>query len=204
METKIMWMWCKNDGEPYHYSPTGTSPRKCPICGQYFKKGEKGCVIVPPMEIRKNYKGLSQNLKVHYSEWVDLCRDVSDDEALAIKFSHRKKIKQKPFTTEESTAIDAFVKACWELGFRKEIKKPYGMKMQKVGTSLCLEYNVFADTITLDRKGKRGLFDGFFERQIVADASNKMHAILGDGKHNDYNYKEEIRQVQEEVQKWLK
>ena len=58
--------------------------------------------------------------------------------------------------------------------------------------------------ISSDFRGKRGLFDGFYQRQIEANVYNKMHEILSDGKHNSYDYKESIQSVVDEVNKTMK
>lgn len=198
-----MWVWKDSNGTVREFVPIGHSKR-CPICGQFFKKGEKACVIVPPMEIRIKNKKLSQNLIVHYNEWVEFCNGVSTNEELANKFCKHRIPKQQSFTTEQNNNINAFIKASSEAGFRKEIKKPYGVKMLRVGSSLYLEYNIFTDKIEINHRGKRGLFDSFYEQQIVANVYNKMHEIIGDGKKDNYSCAKEIQKLNQEVNETMK
>lgn len=194
-----MWVWRDGNGIARQFNPNTHVPRRCPICGQYFKKGEKACVLVPPMEIRAKNKKLSQNLIVHYDEWMDFCNGVATDEELSTKFTKHRIPKQKSFTTEQNKMIEAFIKASRDFGFRREFEKPYGVKMQQIGSSLYVAYNVFADTISINHRGKRGLFDGFYEREIIAKVHNKMHEILGDKKTDTYSCVKEIQKINEKV-----
>lgn len=196
-----MWVWKDSNGTVRQFAPRTDSPKRCPICGQYFKKGEKGCVIVPPMDVRRSNKRLSQNLIVHYDEWVEFCDGIVDDSVLSEKIAKHKIPKQRVLTSDEEKRKSAFIRACHAYGFLVQFEKPYGVKQQKSGTSIALEYNVFADTIDLSRRGKQGLFDSFYERQIVTNVYNKMHEILGDGKHDDYSCTKTIQGIAEEVNK---
>ena len=193
-----MWVWKDSGGTVRQFKTFGDDAKKCPVCGQYFKKDEKGCAVVPPMEIRKNYPKLRQNLVVHYDEWMAFCEGVASDEELAEKFSKHRP-KKKDFTDEEKSMIEAFRSACFDYGFRKEIAKPYGLKCQKNGSSLYVEYNVYMDSISIDFRGKRGLFDSFYEKQIATNIYNKMHDILKDGKHDDYSASKTIEKIYSEA-----
>jgi hypothetical protein len=199
----FMWVWKDSDGTVRQFIPRTDSPKRCPVCGQYFNKGEKGCVIVPPMEIRKSNKKLSQNLIVHYDEWVKFCEGVTSDEELSAKFASHRVPRQKPFTPVQKEKINAFSRACFDYGFRKEFEKPYGVKRQRIGYSLFLEYNVFADTIDIDHRGRRGMFDSLYERQIIANIRNKMNEILGNGEHDDYSCAKEMEKITNEVKKTM-
>ena len=111
------------------------------------------------------------------------------------KFSKRRTPKKAEFTAEEKAKIDAFRSACHHYSFWNDVEKPYGLKCQKRGSSLYVEYNVYADSIGIDFRGKRGLFDTFYEKQIVTNIYNKMHEILGDGKHDDYSATKTINDI---------
>ena len=198
-----MWVWKTKDGEVREFSPIG-STKRCPICGQYFKKGEKACVVVQPMEVRKMHKKFNQNMMVHYPEWVAFCADVTNDEELANKLIKHKTPRVNSFSEEEVRHINAFTSACRLLGFFVEYDKPYGKKCQQRGTSLYLEYNAFTDKIDVNHRGKRGMFDSIYERQIIANVYNKMHAILNDGKHDDYSATKTIADITAEVNKSMK
>lgn len=198
-----MWEWKTQDGTVRQFNAC-SNDKKCPICGQFFKKGEKGCAIVPPMEIRKGYKKLAQNLVVHLDEWTAFCKGVTTDIDLAEKFAKHRVPRKKEFTSEEQKKIDAFRSACHRNGFHEDYDKPFGIKCKQGGSSIYLTYNVYADTIDLDYKGKCGLFDGFYTRQIIANVYNKMHEILGDNKHDDYSASKTINSVFEETTKIMK
>jgi hypothetical protein len=196
-----MWEYKTDDGMVKHFTLSSEQTKRCPICGQYFKKSEneKICLIVPPMKIRLDNKKLLTNFLVHYDEWEKFCDGITTDEELSEKFRKHRVPKQLPFTNEEHKRIDAFIQACKEVSFVKEFNKPYGIKMQQQGSSLYVEYNVFADSININHRGKRGMFDGFYERQIIANIYNKMHQILNDGNNDMYNYKEAIETINKQV-----
>lgn len=196
-----MWVWRDSDNKVREFKMFGDDPKKCAICGQYFKKGEKGCAIVPPMEIRTRFPKLKQNLVVHYDEWIKFCDGITNDIELAEKFSRYRRPKKADFTEDEKRRIDAFRSASRSAGFWKETEKPYGLKCQKNGSSLYVEYNVYADSISIDFRGKRGLFDSFYERQITTNIYNKMHEILGDGQHDDYSASKTIEKIYTEARK---
>lgn len=199
-----MWTWKTKDGEVREFVPTGDNPKRCPICGQYFKKGEKACVVVQPIEVRKMHKKFNQNWIVHRREWEAFCEDVNSDEELANKLIKYKTPRVEPFTENEIKHINAFVSACRLYGFFVEYDKAYGKKCQQRGSSIYLEYNVFTDKIDIGHRGKRGLFDSFYERQIIANVYNKMHEILNDGKHDDYSASKTIAGIADEVNKSMK
>ncbi len=199
-----MCVWKTKDGEVREFTPLGDNPKRCPICGQYFKKGEKACVVVQPMEVRKMHKKFNQNMLVHYPEWVEFCKDVTTDVELANKLIQHKTPRVAKFSDDEVRRLNAFVSACRTYGFFVEYDKPYGKKCQQRGSSVYLEYNVFTDSIDINHRGKRGLFDSFYERQIVANIYNKMHEILKDGKHDDYSAAKTISGIADEVNKSMK
>lgn len=198
-----MWLWRTKDNEVREFANL-TQAKKCPICGQYFKKHEKAAVIVPPMHVRKIHKKLNLNSMVHLDEWIAFVGDTDDGEMLAQKFAKHKTPRVKPFTEEEIARIEAFSKACYHYGFFCEYKKPYGIKIQKRGTSVAVEYNVFTDIIDISHRGKRGLFDSIYERQITTNIYNKMHEILADGKHDDFSASKTIANIAADVNKSMK
>ena len=197
-----MWEWKTSDGTVRQFNASDNKT-KCPICGQYFKRGEKGACIVPPMEIRSKYKKLSQNLIVHLDHWEVFCQGIATETELAEKIQKHKTPKKASFTEDEQKKISAFQSACREYGFWEITEKPYGVKCKKCGTSIYVEYNVYADHIDLDYRGKRGMFDGFYSRQIIANIYNKMHEVLGDGKHDDYSAAKTISNIYKEVEKMI-
>lgn len=197
-----MWEWKHQNGEVRQFRVT-PSDKRCPICGQYFKSHEKGIAIVPPMDIRKLYKKLSQNLTVHHQCWVDFCDNTTDDVKLAEKFQKHKRPAQNIFDADEIARINAFRMACLKQGFCEVFEKPYGLKCKQRGSSVYIEYNVYSDSIDLDYRGKRGLFDGFYSRQIIANIYNAMHATLGDGKKDDYSATKTINSIIQETEKMV-
>ena len=76
--------------------------------------------------------------------------------------------------------------------------------MKQRGTSVYLEYNVYMDTIDLDFRGKRGLFDSFYKKQIIANVYNKMHEYLADGKVDNYSMSAEFEKLNNEVNDIMK
>lgn len=198
-----MWLWKTKDGDVREFADI-SGEKRCPICGQYFKKGEKGAVIVPPMEARKQHKKFNQNYMVHLSEWLNFIANCESEEDVIAKFIKHRTPRIASFTDEEVRRMDAFRQACNAYSFFVEYTKPYGVKRQARGSSVAVEYNVFSDKIDISHRGKRGLFDSFYERQICANIFNKMHEILGDGRHDDYSAVKTISGIADEVNKTMK
>ena len=197
----MMWVWNYVEGQPREFTPRENNPKRCPLCGQYFKKGEKAIVIVPPMAVRSLNKRLSQNMMVHRAEWEELSAGITDDNAMADAFLKHKTPRKAPFTREEEAAMSAFVSACHTMGFWGARELPYGRRCNRQGTGY-LEYNAYTDTIDfVSRVRKPGLFDSFYTREIVAKVFNKMHEILGDGRHDDYSAAASIQKVTDEATK---
>ena len=95
-----MWIWRDGDGNPREFTPRGDNPKRCPLCGQYFKKGEKAIVIVPPMSVRNLSKKLQQNMMVHRAEWEALSAGITNDNDMANAFIKHKTPRKAPFTKE--------------------------------------------------------------------------------------------------------
>ena len=106
---------------------------------------------------------------------------------------------KKAFTEQELFKINCFRKACADYGFREEFEKPFGLKMKKSGSSLYLVYNVYQDSIDLDYRGNKGLFDSFYTREIIAKVYNRMHEYLGDGLKDNYSMQEDLNKLNREV-----
>lgn len=197
----MMWVWKRADGIPYELPSKTLSPTRCPLCGQYFKKGEREIVIVPPMSVRNLSKKLCTNTMVHRTEWEALSAGITNDEDMANTFIKHKTPRKAPFTKEEEAAMSAFVSACHTMGFWGARELPYGRRCNRQGTGY-LEYNVYMDSIEfISRVRKPGLFDAFYEREIVAKVFTKMHSILGDGRQDNYSAAASIQKVHEEVAK---
>jgi hypothetical protein len=198
-----MWIWRDGDGNPREFTPRGDNPKRCPLCGQYFKKGEKAIVIVPPMSVRNLSKKLQQNMMVHRAEWEALSAGITNDNDMANAFIKHKTPRKAPFTKEEEAAMSAFVSACHTYGFWGARELPYGRRCNRQGTGY-LEYNAYTDTIDfVSRVRKPGLFDAFYEREIAAKVFNKMHDILGDGRHDEYSANNAIQKVTDEAAKMV-
>lgn len=195
-----MWEWKNSDGTIRKFK-INTGDKRCPICGQYIRKKEEVCIIVPPTEARKKYKKLKDNLMVHYDEWIEFCKENITEEMFAEKLSKHKTPRKKSFTELEQKYIDAFKTACSTFGFYECFEKPYGIKCKQHSSSLYLEYNVYSDEINIDFRGKKGLFDGFYMREIVTKIYNKMHEILDDGQLKEYSAKDTIQKIVSETEK---
>ena len=123
---------------------------------------------------------------------------------MILKIINHKVPRKKEFTEDEKLRIDCFKKACFICGFKEEFNKPYGIKMKQCGSSVYLEYNVYQDAIDLDFRGKRGLFDNFYKRQIIANVYNKMHEYMGDGKVDDYSMSKDFEKLNNHVNEIMK
>ena len=199
-----MWIWKNSDGKAYEFTPREDNPKRCPVCGQYFKKEEKCIVIIPPMSVRNISSKFQQNLMVHRAEWEALSAGINDDEQMANVFLKHKTPRKQPFTKEQEAAMSAFVAACHACGFGGERELPYGRRCNRPGTGY-VEYNVYMDAIDfVSRVRKPGLFDFCFEREIVAKVFNKMHDILGDGRHDNYTAAQVLQKVTTEVNDIMK
>ena len=71
--------------------------------------------------------------------------------------------------------------------------------MKKSGSSLYLVYNVYQDSIDLDYRGNKGLFDSFYTREVIAKVYNRMHEYLGDGLKDNYSMQEDLNKLNREV-----
>lgn len=194
-----MWECKHKDGTIEKFSKYSRAER-CPLCGQYLRQQEESYIIFPPHNVR-THKKLNRNFLVHCDEWDLFCEGITDDTALASKFIAHKMPRVKPLSNEEQCKLDAFIQACINKGFPIIYRKPYGAHCKRVGSSIYVQYNVFSDKIRIEHRGKRGLFDGFFEREIIAKIYNEMHTILGDEKVDDYNANTAISSVVEQVQR---
>ena len=103
----MMWVWNYSEGQPREFTPRSDTPKRCPLCGQYFKKGEKAIVIVPPMSVRNISPKLKQNMMVHRVEWEALADGISTDNDMTNAFLKHKTPRKQPFTREEEAAMAA-------------------------------------------------------------------------------------------------
>ena len=194
-----MWAMRLKDGTIRSMKTDYMHDKKCFLCGQYFKSGEEYCIIVIPFEYRSKHKKLQSNLLCHTDEWVKFSEGVTTYDEMAEKIINHKKPRKNGFTEEELFKIGCFRKACMDYGFREEFEKPFGLKMKQRGSSVYLVYNVYQGTIDLDFRGKRGMFDSFYKKQIIANIYNKMHEYMGDGKKDTYSIDAEFKKLNDEV-----
>ena len=199
-----MWEMCDSDKNPREFEAKFSHNKHCGLCKSHFRTGDKFYIIIIPSALRGSHKRLKENMMVHIDEWNELCVGVSTDEEMAAKIINTKFKSNKHLTADETARLDAFKEAARKNNFTIEVSKSYGVRMRQRGSSVYVEYNVYLDNISSDFRGKPGLFDGFYQRQIEANVYNSMHAILADGKHNDYNYKESIKSVMDDVKNTMK
>lgn len=196
---KDRWI-LKNATGAVTINPVHTSPERCAICGQYFRKGEKVSIIMCPEE----FVHLRVNRKmVHLDEWNAYGIDVHSDLDLAEKLLSHRQPRVKSLTADETARINAFVQAAMQLGYTREYRTSCGRKCKKPGTSITIEYNVYLDTIRISSRGKEGLFDGFYKRELIAQVFNKMHEILGDNQRDNYTAQASMTQVFDDVKKMM-
>ena len=195
----MIWVWKRADGSPYEIHSKTLSPQRCPLCGQYFRKEEREIVIVPPMSVRNISPKLRANMMVHRAEWEELSAGITNDNDMTNAFLKHKTPRKQPFTREQEAAMSAFVSACHTMGFWGARELPYGRRCNRQGTGY-LEYNVYMDSIEfVSRARKRGLFDSLYEREIVAKVFTQMHAILRDGRRDDYSAADTIAKINQDV-----
>ena len=194
-----MWELCNSEGKPREFVVTHAKDRVCGLCKMYLRSGETYYMIMIPNGIRGTHKRLIANMIVHIDEWQEFCNGVTTDAELAEKLiNHKVKAKNK-LTETESAHLEAFKQACRKYNFTLEVAKPYGCRMRQRGTSVYIEYNVYTDTIDVGFRGKRGLFDSFYQKQVVVNIYNVMHEILADGRHIDYDCQESINNVMQKA-----
>ncbi len=197
-------MWeMQYEGNPRSFEGRYANNKRCPICGQYIRSNERFYIIIIPHEYRSQHKKLRDNMMVHIGEWTKFCEGITSERELVDKLINHKTPRAKDFTEQEIKKIEAFKKACYDYDFKEEFDKPFGVKCKKRGTSVYAEYNVFKDTISVDFRGKRGLFDGFYQRQIETNIFNLMHKYLEDGRHSDYSASKAINEVFEQAKKTM-
>lgn len=189
-----MWeMQC--EGNPRSFEGRYSNNKRCPICGQFIRKDERFNIVIIPYEYRSQHKKLKDNMMVHVREWAEFCEGITSERELVDKIIAHKTPRAKDFTESEMKKIEAFKKACYDYDFKETFNKPFGIKCKKRGTSVYAEYNVFKDVISVDFRGKRGLFDGFYQRQIETNIFNRMHKYLEDGRKSDYDCNQAIQEV---------
>ena len=198
-----MWSFKDKDGNIRSLDGKYCNGQTCFICGQHIKTGEKYAIIIAPIEFR-NHKKLKKNLVAHTEEWNKFSNGIITDMDMNEKILSHKTPRKKPFSEEEQEKIKCFEKACYDYNFKEVYNKSYGLKCKQRGSSCYVEYNVFTNKIEVGFRGKRGLFDSFYERQIIANVYNRMHEYLGDSKRDEYNYKKSIQELNENVEKTLK
>ena len=152
------------------------------------------------MKFRQLDKKLQLNFAVHKDCYREFIKGVKSDEDLAYKFANHKKPNKKQFTEEEKNRIKIFEEVCNEYDFYEVINKPYGLRMKKKGTSMTLDYYVYIDTVDFNKRYRPGLFDGFYERELVALVYTKMHNRLGDGKKDEFSAEKVINEVFEKTE----
>ena len=199
-----MWEMCDSEKKPREFKARFSHNKPCGLCKTHFRTDDMFYIIIIPNALRGSHARLKDNMFVHVDEWDEICKGVSTDDELAEKIIKSKFKKKNILTTDEQSRIEAFKKACMAYNFKMEVSKPYGVRMRQRGSSVYVDYNVYMDMIEVDYRGRRGLFDGFYQKQIVTNIYNEMHKILADGKHSDYNYKDSINQVLNEVNETMK
>lgn len=182
----------------------GWQDRKCMLCGRYFNEGDMGVLIVPTSDIRDR---ISRNLIVHSEELKKVQVECGSEEELINKLSKWKMPRVRVVYSEKELRIaDAFQEASSACGFRdiKEVKNKGIIRCKKFGSSDLVELNIRTGRIRFDTRKKGQLLSGFAERQLIANIRNKMHEILGDGLHDDYDAMKEIAGVFDRVNNMMK
>lgn len=176
---------------------------RCKICGQHFKKGDEQYLVVcnSSEEARKAKIG---NFMSHVACWDAFCVGVVSDAEMVKKLLRHKQPKEAPLSDKQNEHINAFVQAAAEYGYRERSKTRQGeIRLTKRGTTQSVLYNPHSCEVSYEDRKKDVLFKGLFDRQIVANVYNKMHSILGDGKHDSYSALGVLNQAVEETNKFF-
>lgn len=176
----------------------------CFLCNDWILKDEDFYMIIIPSKVRKEYP-LLKNFIVHADEWLNFSKGLSDNE-LAEKILSDKKPKRKPLTDEQKQDIEYFKQACESFGFIKYTlsKDKRFVKMKKSGTSITLIYDLIFKRISYDMRGRKGLFGGFFLRELVAKVSNKFYELKGVDIRDNYTVKAALEKVNEQVNELMR
>lgn len=199
--------WFMRDSETKEiksYTVGCSEARVCAFCGQYFRPNDTFSIVFIPSVYRGTHKKLSCNLLMHTEELKDLFNSCVDDDDFANKLIALKTPRRKPFSDEELFRLESFKRACVNYGFREEINKPYGVRMKQYRSSMYLDYHIPTGYIHLDYRGKRGLFDRFYEMELVAKIRNKMNEYMGINKKDDFTAEKAINDVYDSVEKSMK
>jgi hypothetical protein len=174
----------------------GQDIMKMAVFERHHETGTKGLGFLKGFGFKKGAMAQTVSHDAH-----NLLVAGTNDEDMATAFLKHKTPRKAPFTREEEAAMNAFVSACHTLGFWGARELPYGRRCNRQGTGY-LEYNAYMDSIEfISRVRKPGLFDAFYEREIVAKVFTKMHSILNDGRRDDYSAAQSIQKVTQQVEK---
>ena len=161
--------------------------KTCFVCGKHFLTGDSIVLVVPPYEYKKKYKRLINNAVMHQHEWEELKQTHDSFDDIFHTMGRSKKPKKVELTPQQKEMVEQFIQAAWNYGYKDYKYTKDGAQSKMNGSSDILRYNVHSDRIAYSNRRKRGLFDGLFENQLVANVWNKMHELRGDGKRNDYS-----------------
>lgn len=183
-----MWELRTADGpRELCYPKSALEPRRCPICGQYFKADEKYYIIVCNSipEARDRQLG---NAMVHTECWQKFCVGIESNDSLAQKLKKHRTPKSDPFTDEQMKSIEAFKTAAKSYGFIvMNWTREHCLKATRRGTTSSVVYNPYSGNIYYKDRCKDTLFKDMFDRQVAVNVYNKMHELLRDGKRDDYS-----------------
>lgn len=196
-----MWELRNDDGPRQFTCGKRHTEERCKICGQHFKEGDKQYLIVCLSSKEAREANLS-NMMTHVGCWDEFCTGLTTDTELVSKLLRHKQPKASALTEEQNKHIEAFKQAASEYGYRVESKTRQGaIRMTKRGTTMSVVYNPYSGSVTYEDRRKDNLFKGMFDRQVSVNIYNRMHAILGDGKHDDYSALGIINKAVEDVNK---
>ena len=197
-------MWeLRNQEGPRIFRMTGglIEPRRCKCCGQYMLKGEEYYIVVCNAIPEARSQGL-ENLMAHTECWNKFCEGIDNNLVLATKLKKHRIPSARPLTEEQQKGVEAFEKASSSYGYCTISKTRDGcIKAIKNGTTCYILYNPYSGIIKYGDRKKNELLKTLLDRQIETNIYNKMHEILGDGKHDDYSALGTIAGVIEEIKK---
>ena len=199
-----MWELRNSDGpRELRWPKANFTPKRCRICGQYFLADDMYYIIVCNAIPEARARNLNNEM-AHTECWQNFCNGIESNEVLAEKLKKHRRPRPAPLSDEQNKAVEAFQTAASYYGFKKlNVTREKCLKATKYGSTSSVVYNPYSGSVTYEDRRKDSLFKGMCDRQIAVNVYNKMHAILDDGKHDEYSVTKVFSQAVEETNKFF-
>lgn len=174
-------------GEWVMKSSVSWTEKNCFMCGKHFQIDDKIVLVVPSGEYKRKYKRLELNAVIHQDEWEELKKEFGSIDKVLEYMGKSTKPRREKLTGQKKEMAEQFIEAAYCYGYRDSKYTKDGAQAKMSGASDLLKYNAYSDRISYSNRRQRGMFDGLFTNQLVANVWNKMHELRGDGKRNNYS-----------------